>query len=63
MMSDDTLASENGVKLLLNHFVKGRLYDRDLRHDEVFETIAGGALRIQRQQPGLSSNNFDLKLI
>lgn len=47
-MSEEVLTSEDGVKLLLNHFVKGRLYDRDLRHDEVFETIGGAAVKIQR---------------
>lgn len=51
-LSDDDMASENGVKLLLNHFVKGRLYDRDLKHDEVLDTIAGGGLKIQRALPG-----------
>lgn len=49
LLSDEVLASEKGVKMLLNHFVRGRLYDRDLRHDEVFETIGGNAVRIQRQ--------------
>lgn len=48
LLSDDVLASDQGVKMLLNHFVRGRLYDRDLRHDEVFETIGGNAIRIQR---------------
>lgn len=48
-LSDDVLGSSKGVKMLLNHFVKGRLYDRDLRHDEVFETIGGAPVRIQRQ--------------
>lgn len=52
-LSDDILGSNKGVKMLLNHFVKGRLYDRDLRHDEVFETIGGGAIRIQRLQNGM----------
>lgn len=48
MLSDSILSSDKGVKLLLHHFVKGRLYDRDLKHDEVFETIGGGAIKIQR---------------
>lgn len=52
-LSDEEMASENGVKLLLNHFVKGRLYDRDLKHDEVFETIGGKPLKIQRLLPGM----------
>lgn len=51
-LSDELLGSDDGVKLLLNHFVKGRLYDRDLRHDEVFETIGGAAVKIQRSLAG-----------
>lgn len=38
--------------MLLNHFVKGRLYDRDLKDDEVFETVGGSPIRISRKQPG-----------
>jgi len=37
--------------MLLNHFVKGRLYNRDLRDNEVFETIGGGHIKITRN-PG-----------
>lgn len=51
-LSDEDMSSDMGVKLLLHHFVKGRLYDRDLKHDEVFETIGGGAVKIQRLLPG-----------
>lgn len=60
VLPDEVLASDKGVKMLLNHFVRGRLYERDLRHDEVFETIGGGAVRIQRQQNG-KSKHFTLK--
>lgn len=38
--------------MILNHFVKGRLYDRDLKTDEVFETIGGNPIKIQRKYPG-----------
>lgn len=34
--------------MILNHFVKGRLYDRDLMHDEVFETVGGMPLKVSR---------------
>lgn len=51
-LTDEEMASETGVKFLLHHFVKGRLYDKDLKHDEVFETIGGGAVKIQRLLPG-----------
>jgi hypothetical protein len=34
--------------MILNHFVKGRLYDRDLKADEVFETVGGRPLKVSR---------------
>ncbi|XP_059617960.1 uncharacterized protein LOC132262650 [Phlebotomus argentipes] len=51
-LPDSVLASEEGIRMLLNHFVRGRLYDRDLRHDEVFETVGGGAIRVERSPSG-----------
>lgn len=51
-LPENILTSEKGIQLLLNHFVKGRLYDRDLRDEEVFETIGGAALRINRKPAG-----------
>lgn len=57
-LSDEDMASETGVKFLLHHFVKGRLYDKDLKHDEVFETIGGDAVKIQRLLPGRTSDTI-----
>ncbi|GAB0093513.1 uncharacterized protein DMENIID0001_086630 [Sergentomyia squamirostris] len=51
-LPDSVLASDEGIRMLLNHFVRGRLYDRDLRHDEVFETVGGGAIRVERTSAG-----------
>lgn len=51
-LTDDVLASEIGVKMLLNHFVKGRLYDRDLLNDEVLETLGDSYLRVTRTNLG-----------
>lgn len=51
-LSDDEMSSEIGTKFLLNHFVKGRLYDRDLKHDEVFDGIGGAPLKVQRNLNG-----------
>lgn len=48
ILSDNVLASEKGVKLLLNHFIKGRLYDRDLKDGEVMDTIGGSPVKIHR---------------
>lgn len=48
ILPDNVLASEKGVKLLLNHFIKGRLYDRDLKDGEVLDTIGGFPVKIHR---------------
>lgn len=61
-ISEMVMASEAGVKLLLQHFVKGRLYDRDLRHDEVFETIGGNPIKVRRTSPAdVSINNAHIE--
>ncbi|XP_031629515.1 uncharacterized protein LOC116344847 [Contarinia nasturtii] len=51
-LSEEDMSSETAIKFLLNHFIKGRLYDRNLKHDEVFESIGGTGLKIQRIAPG-----------
>lgn len=40
------------MNLLLNHFIRGRLYKRDLKHDAIFETIGGKFVKIQRKPDG-----------
>lgn len=57
VLSDEVLGSEKGIKLILNHFVKGRLYDRNLKNDEVFETVGGKPIKISRIIPGQVSVN------
>lgn len=57
-LSEDDMASETAIKFLLNHFIKGRLYDRNLKHDEVFESIGGTGLKIQRLAAGKNPFNF-----
>lgn len=52
LLPDDVLNSESGIKLILNHFVKGRLYARDLRKDKVFETVGGKLLKITKDSTG-----------
>ena len=44
--------------MLLNHFVKGRLYNRDLKDNEVFETIGGGHIKITRN-PGSNATSVN----
>lgn len=48
LLPDEVLSSDKGVKLVLNHFVKGRLYERDLKQNEVYETVGGKPLKISR---------------
>lgn len=57
LLPDETLSSEKGIKLVLNHFVKGRLYNRDLLQDEVFETVGGRPLKITKDSAGQVSVN------
>lgn len=40
------------MNLLLNHFLRGRLYNKDLKNDEIFETIGGKSVKIQRKPDG-----------
>lgn len=51
-MTEEDLTTEKANQFLLNYFIKGRLYDRDLKHDEVFESIGGSGLKIQRSVTG-----------
>jgi hypothetical protein len=51
-LPDEILSSEKGIKLILNHFVRGRLYNRDLVEGEVFETVGGNPLKITRDLAG-----------
>ncbi|XP_052893600.1 uncharacterized protein LOC128301257 [Anopheles moucheti] len=48
LLPDSVLASEKGIKMLLNHFIRGRLYDRDLKDGELIDTIGGMPVKIQR---------------
>lgn len=57
-LNEDDMASETAIKFLLNHFIKGRLYDRHLKHDEVFESIGGNGLKIQRLGVGKTITNW-----
>lgn len=60
ILPDDVLGSELGVKMLLNHFVKGRLYDRDLQNEQLFETIGGEILKINRRGSNVTVNNANI---
>jgi hypothetical protein len=40
------------VNMILNHFIKGRLYNRDLNDGEVFETVGGNTLKVTKDANG-----------
>lgn len=52
LLPDETLSSADGIKLILNHFVKGRLYNKDLQRGGVFETVGGKVLKISADSKG-----------
>lgn len=56
-LPDEALSSEKGIKMILNHFVKGRLYNRDLTPGAVFETVGGKPLKISKDASGQVSVN------
>lgn len=60
ILPDDILGSEMGVKMLLNHFVKGRLYDRDLQNEIAFETIGGETLKVSRRGSNVTVNQANI---
>lgn len=55
-LTEEDLTTDKANQFLLNYFIKGRLYDRDLKHDEVFESIGRTGLKIQRLAAGRFSN-------
>lgn len=48
-MADNYLSTDEGLKILLNHFVKGRLYDRDLKNGTHLDTLGGKSLNVTRE--------------
>lgn len=52
LLPDEALSSEKGIKLILNHFVKGRLYHRDLTTIESVETVGGKTIKIKKDLNG-----------
>ncbi|KAF7266317.1 hypothetical protein GWI33_020345 [Rhynchophorus ferrugineus] len=47
-MPDNYLSNGEGLEILLNHFVKGRLYDKDLKNGTVLTTLGNKTLTINR---------------
>lgn len=57
ILTDDILASEKSVSMLLNHFVRQRLYAKDLVEGEVFDTIGGKPIKITRNLSHVKVNS------
>lgn len=55
------MASDDALQFLLNHFIKGRLYTRDLKHDEVFMSIGNSGLKIERLPTGEMRLSHNIK--
>ncbi|KAG8266479.1 hypothetical protein J6590_071433 [Homalodisca vitripennis] len=45
---DNFLSSGNGLQVLLSHFVKARLYDKDLTNNSTFLSLGEKSLHVQR---------------
>ncbi|XP_054284150.1 transforming growth factor-beta-induced protein ig-h3-like [Macrosteles quadrilineatus] len=49
---DNFLSTGDGLQVLLSHFVKDRLYDKDLTNNATFQSLGGKTLRVQRIEDG-----------
>ena len=47
-MPDNYLSTGDGLQILLNHFVKGRLYDKDLKDEIELTTLGNKTIVIKR---------------
>jgi len=56
-MPDNYLSTGSGIEILLNHFVKGRLYDRDLVDGSVLHTLGNKTITIKRKGLRVLVNN------
>lgn len=52
-MPDNYLSNGEGLQVLLNHFVKGRLYDKDLKNATELTTLGNQTLRVNRPKGSL----------
>lgn len=55
-MPDNYLSNGNGLQVLLNHFVKGRLYDRDLKDGTELLTLGNNTIKIARKKEKVNVN-------
>lgn len=52
-MPDNYLSTGDGLQILLNHFLKGRLYDRDLKDEMTFGTLGNKTITVSRNKSKL----------
>lgn len=55
-MPDNYLSTGDGLQILLNHFVKGRLYDRDLTDGIRLESLGNKTITVKRTKEGVYVN-------
>lgn len=46
---DNLLSNKEGLDVLLSHFVKGRLYDKDIKNGTTFISLSGRKLHVIRK--------------
>ncbi|CAG9854830.1 unnamed protein product [Phyllotreta striolata] len=51
-MPDNYLSNNDGLRILLNHFVKGRLYDKDLTDGLRLESLGNRTIAVKRTDKG-----------
>uniref|UniRef100_A0A1Y1L633 FAS1 domain-containing protein n=2 Tax=Photinus pyralis TaxID=7054 RepID=A0A1Y1L633_PHOPY len=56
-MPDNYLSNGNGLQVLLNHFVKGRLYDRDLKDGTELLSLGNSTIKIARKKERVDVND------
>ncbi|XP_044743153.1 transforming growth factor-beta-induced protein ig-h3 [Chrysoperla carnea] len=55
-MPDNYLSTGDGLKLLLNHFVKKRLYKRDFINNTTLTTLGGDSIRVIEENGNITLN-------
>ncbi|KAJ8921104.1 hypothetical protein NQ315_015902 [Exocentrus adspersus] len=56
-MPDNYLSTGDGLQILLNHFVKGRLYDKDLTDGSQLTTLGNKTVAVQRTSDQVKIND------
>ncbi|XP_049854558.1 transforming growth factor-beta-induced protein ig-h3 [Schistocerca gregaria] len=59
-MPNNYLSTGDGFQVLLNHFVKGRLYKRDLTDGKQFLTLGNKTLHIRRHEDNITVNDANI---